>query len=235
MLLPTTGLRAGPAPVTLVSLGGSLHTLSSQMSAYQDFVADFPVRCRDVLRLASEDAEAQDREVTLLLVVASASLIVPFERLRGGMRTEHPAYDRINYPDAAARLDKLLNRKFLNSVLWNLEPQSWEWNHLVLNPGGPDAWNELRTAAPMPPRLLVQQLLAIIRYGLAHGSVFTTGDPISSLIFVSERRKDQDVLGHQYVRCSPSDFRKFLDRWFDFLQHNRISQADVAQSLAAAA
>ena len=205
------------------------------MSEYQDFVADFPARCRDVLRLASEKAEAQDREVTLLLVVASASLIVPFERLRGGMRTEHPAYDRINHPDVAARLEKLLNRKFLNSVLWNLEPGTWEWSQLVLKPGGPDAWNELSTVTPMPPRLPVQQLLAIVRNGLAHGSVFTTGNPISSLIFVSERRKDQEVLGHQYVRCSPADFGKFLDRWFDFLQRNRVSQADVAQSLAAAA
>lgn len=214
---------------------GKPRSFAKPMSAYKDFVADFPQRCREVLRLASREAQAHDREVTLLLLVASGSLVIPFERLRPGMNSKHPATDQINFPNAAARLNELLSENFLISSLWGREVGSWEYSHLLVKDGGPDAWDELRSPASIRNTLYVNQILAVIRNGLAHGNVYTTGDPIKSLIFVSERRKDRELLGHQYVRCSPADFAELLDHWFEFLQNNQISQADVARSLASAA
>ena len=52
------------------------------MSEYSAFFAqDFASRCRDLLRDFYQPAKAKDREVTLLLAVAAAGLVVPLERL----------------------------------------------------------------------------------------------------------------------------------------------------------
>lgn len=60
------------------------------MTAYKNFVQDFPTRCKDVLELAESRTNHQVREVTLLLVVASAAIIVPYERLRKDGQFPHP-------------------------------------------------------------------------------------------------------------------------------------------------
>jgi hypothetical protein len=56
------------------------------MSEYKDFVRDFPLRCHDLLKKFEPGAKLRDREVMLLLAVASAGLVVPYE----GLRPERP-------------------------------------------------------------------------------------------------------------------------------------------------
>ena len=46
------------------------------MSAYKDFVVDFPSRCLELLNHFERDAAARDRNVTLLLLVASSAFVL---------------------------------------------------------------------------------------------------------------------------------------------------------------
>ena len=52
------------------------------MTAYKNFVQDFPTRCCDMLKDYEREALLSGREVTLTLAMAASGLIVPFERLR---------------------------------------------------------------------------------------------------------------------------------------------------------
>ncbi len=64
------------------------------MSSFANFVEDFPSRCGDLLVRFHQDAVANDREVTLALMVASAGFLVPFERLRPDGLYIQPTHDR---------------------------------------------------------------------------------------------------------------------------------------------
>lgn len=135
------------------------------MSAYNDFVADFPRRCQEVLRFSEPKAKASGREVTLLLLVASGSLLVPYERLRPGL-PPHVARDRDSNPEAASRLSKLVSRSFLESDLWKAAAGSWEWrDDIPVRDLKPDSWPELEGSDEMPQKVLVDQVLATIRNG----------------------------------------------------------------------
>jgi hypothetical protein len=91
------------------------------MTAYKNFVEDFPRRCRDILDLAGKPALSRGREVTLTLMVASAGLVVPYERLKpdggGGGHIDHPSGDNKRFADAAAKLRSLLDAPFMSSCL----------------------------------------------------------------------------------------------------------------------
>ena len=70
------------------------------MSNYSSFFAqDFAVRCHDLLRHFYRPAKAKDREVTLLLAVAAAGLVVPYERPQ---RDHRPSIGRRTRPRRAS-------------------------------------------------------------------------------------------------------------------------------------
>ena len=118
------------------------------MTAYRNFIEDFPGRCRDILKIAIKPTYLRGREVTLLLMVASAGLIIPYERLKpdgkGSGSIGHPSRDNMLYTDAARQLHQLLEKPFLSSDLWN-EPSlgSWERGYIQQIAGSPESWPEL--------------------------------------------------------------------------------------------
>jgi hypothetical protein len=193
------------------------------MTDYNDFVHDFPARCQDVLELAYAPAMAKDREVTLLIMTAAAAFLVPFERLRGGTSTEHPAQDRRLYPELAQHLDVALERPFVESPFRNGGPGSW-------SAGKNDNLEASTEFKPLTKRTPAAAVLAVIRNALAHGNLFTIGgqnSPIEAVMFVSEDRKHG---GYRCIRVSPTDFHEFLVSWFGFLNRKKISPAVVAQA-----
>jgi hypothetical protein len=195
------------------------------MTDYTDFIHDFPARCRDVLELAYGPAQARDREVTLLIMTATAAFLVPFERLRAG---EHPAQDRQLYPELARQLDSALGKPFLESPFHDGGPRSWATGKID-NPEASTQYKPLTNQTP------AGQVLAIIRNSLAHGNLFTIGGrnlPIKALFFFSENRKHGDRVGYKYVHVSPADFHGFLARWLSFLEGMKIPPVVVAQALA---
>jgi hypothetical protein len=207
------------------------------MSAYDDFVHDFPTRCKDLLTAAARDAAAMEREVTLSIMTAAAGFLVPFERLNPNVKHEHPALDRQRHPEIAGKLDDLLNERFLNSCLWNSTPSTWKAGKLKSIDNAPDDWPELQAPRTLSADRLVKSVVGVLRNALAHGNIYTLGRPqIRDIVFIS-RLEDQDgnLLSYRFVQVSPVDFRGFLVRWFDFLSSSCISQASAATAIESAA
>jgi hypothetical protein len=203
------------------------------MSSYNDFVFDFPGRCREVLELAYEPAKARDREVTLLIMTAAAAFLVPFERLRPGTSTDHPAQNRRLFPELAHHLDSALGRPFIESPFHQGKSSSWALGKIKGTEVAPDCY------APLTEETPASQVLGIIRNALAHGNISTTTEYqngqnplITALMFFSEDRKADGV--YNYVHVSPDEFHIFLLRWLAFLNNHNIAPIVVAESLAQA-
>jgi hypothetical protein len=199
------------------------------MTDYADFVRDFPVRCGEVLELCYEQARSNGREVTLLMMAATASF-VPYERL--GSSREHPSRDRRRFPRAARDLDIALGKPFLKSPFHSNSMESW-------------SMGRMRTAEPpsdLPPLANdtpANQVFATIRNALAHGNLWTrpgNDKHIRGMAFLAEDRdSDRSIVGYKCIYVSTDDFREFLVKWFAFLKQQRIPPRVVAEALARAA
>jgi hypothetical protein len=90
------------------------------MSSYSNFIKDFPSRCLDILKKYEKYAITHNREVTLMLAIATAGFVIPFERLRPPKEDpDQPSRDRDKFPKARNELEKILDVSFVGSVLRN--------------------------------------------------------------------------------------------------------------------
>lgn len=190
------------------------------MTAYTDFTRDFPKRCLEVLDAASSGAVANGREITLLYMAASVSLLVPFERLKPDTEdSDHPFGDNRRYKSVADRLKRLLDEKFVGSELCPGDQHSWKLAKGVQSvEGDVDSWLPKATLKAFSSDRLVKSTLSLIRNALAHGSIYTTGNPIQELVFVKEvLDKDRQRVGFEVIQVSSKDFRNFVRAWVNFL------------------
>jgi hypothetical protein len=191
---------------------------SDPMTVYNDFIYDLSARCGEVLKFAYDLAKANDREVTLLVMTATAAFLVPFERLRGGMTIEHQGGDRKRFPELARHLDSALGRPFLDSPFHDGDSSSWSIGKV------PRMDQEaFLDPEPLPRTTPAGQVFGIIRNALAHGNLWTgpprIGSQIEGLVLWSDDRdKNNVVVGYKYIYVSPNDFRSFLHKWFIFLK-----------------
>jgi hypothetical protein len=207
------------------------------MTEYKNFIQDFPGRCRDILDLTGKQATFRGREVTLALMVASAGLVVPFERLRPETREGyHPSGDNEKYADAAEQLKSLLDKPFLSSVLCNGTNSTWFAGKLKSVEGDPDSWEGLRKRKPLSTDQKVRTSLTVIRNSLAHGNTFTFRNPIEAIIFVKKNTNYEGIIrDFSFLYVEPQEFRKFLENWFDFLNTFCIPQQATIEVLRDAA
>lgn len=216
------------------------------MTAYINFIKDFPKRAIEIYSLGFEQAKANEREVTLLLSVAAVSLIVPYERLK----LEHPSGDSHNYNLARNKLVRISNKEFLSSELWGLG-QGWDCiEHLegneVLKPL--DDWAKRDAFYPLNSSKTVGFVLGILRNAFAHGNIFLNSNDssahIENLIFLSQYRQEKsvkcsncgEIIRHEkllestnrykLLRISPDNFAGFLLKWVDFLQSLNLEEID---------
>lgn len=106
------------------------------MSEYSAFFAqDFAARCRDLLSHFYQPAKARDREVTLLLAVAAAGLVVPLERLMPSNR--QPQLDRLSHQPESAQLKVRLNELVADSTLMGGSAGAWRGGHPPRNGEAP--------------------------------------------------------------------------------------------------
>lgn len=200
------------------------------MTAYRNFIQDFPSRCLDVLELADKPTRLKDREVTMLIMAATSGFVIPFERLRTD-RAAHPSGDSKRYRDASLRLTALMNETFLSA----LAPSATSWKFMPYCEsiaGDPDSW-----AANLPKMTegrTVKRIVKAIRNSLAHGSIFTRGDPISQIVLASKCPEEEGP-GFSIVSVSPSDFRIFLTAWFQFLKDCKAPPQLLQQAFDTAA
>ena len=192
------------------------------MTAYKNFIKDFPRRCSKILDRYESDALSGGREVTLTLAMAASGFVVPYERLRP-QEGELPYPDRGIYKQAASQFDALLKEKFLGSCLWKEEVSSWSFGKLSRVDGDPGNWSELQKRKSFGPYKKVGSTLTHLRNALAHGNIFTfpkddpdKDDPdIELIIFLSRPYVKSPKFN--FLCVSPQDFQKFLRNWFVFI------------------
>ena len=194
------------------------------MTAYKNFIKDFPTRCCEILDQYEADALSGGREVTLTLAMAASGFVVPYERLRPRPQEGEPPYpDRSIYEQAVSQFDDLLKEKFLGSCLWKEEVSSWSFGKLKSVDGGPGCWPELQERKPLGPYKKVSSTLTHLRNALAHGNIFTfpkedpdKDDPdIELIIFLSKPSMKSPKFN--FLCVSPQDFQKSLRNWFVFI------------------
>src|ERR1035441_2897027 len=210
------------------------------MSNYRNYVEDFPNRCKSILELAGPVAEEQGLEVTLLLMVASTALTVPYERLKPEDKYIQPMQerDRRGFPQAAIDLKELLNKPFLSSPLWNTgSVSSWKGDTLSTVVGMPDQWKELDDPSALRANAPVCYVLQAVRNALAHGNLYMRTDPqeqITQIVFVTgraSRKTGKTVNPFRFILVSPDDFRLFLNKWFAFLTKLDLPREFVVEML----
>lgn len=192
------------------------------MTAYRNFVQDFPLRCLDILASYERHARLSDREVTLSLAIASAALVVPFERLRPS------AADHIA-PDRSKPLVKQLGR-ILGLPFSDWAGQGW-YEHSIsasrVRGRTVEDWLPDGSLQPIGPDRKVDSVLTVIRNALSHGNIFTSASAnrqISQLVFLSKPRDSDEF---SIVAASPREFVRFLHKWVECLSQLRLPEEPV--------
>jgi hypothetical protein len=181
----------------------------------------------DVLNAYSKDAELKDREVTLTLAVASAAILVPYERLRlhGDRRHPHPSADRYKkeYEATTKRFGELLDESFLGSRLWPGEPRTWQYGKIDSSELAKDPDDWLPSGLVLPSGLRCGKVLSTIRNALAHGNIWvqpTEPDrQIERVAFASVFPGANEAV---FVAAAPLDFAQLLKHWIEFLALTKL-------------
>ncbi len=202
------------------------------MSAYECWVTDFPKRCKELLANLSPCAKAHDREVTLLLAVASVCIAVPLDRMteESDGRPAHPSGDRGADPNRAKKFDDLLKSKVRDLQLWNdLGDRFIGCCKLKNHEGDPDSWPELDNPECLGPDKQLKTVLKHVRNALAHGNLYTQDNPISRIVLLS--RPDHNIEKYNYLVLQPDQLAAILKYWIDELVKLEPSAQDIAQAL----
>jgi hypothetical protein len=172
-----------------------------------------------------------DREVTLMLALASTGIVVPYERIAG--RHEHPSGDRELFAVKAQGIVKTLDQPFASTPLGEGPAGEWLYGRAMSLRGKPDDWDGFRASKPAG-RKLARTVLQTIRNALAHGNLWTLDNPIRELVFARERRDEAgELLGYEFIRGSPQAFRALLIAWFDLLIGEGLTPEEASAALVA--
>jgi hypothetical protein len=196
------------------------------LSNFKNFVKDFPTRCSKLLESFEGKSRLQGREVTFVLSMAGTGLCIPLQRLRwenqGGVVKER---EDPTLSDARAQFDALMRCRFKGSVLCKEDCEAWSYGRLSSTENDPDFWPEIERSSPLRDES-VKTVVLHVRNALAHGNLFTRGEPISQMVFVSKSHCDSDE--YCYLIVSPEKFTDFLHRWFDFVKTLKIPEGVLA-------
>jgi hypothetical protein len=197
------------------------------MSAYKNFTGDFPSRCLEILDQQKSWAKFKGRDVTLLLMVASAAFLIPFERLKPtSYRYPHPSGDNEKFAELSEDLKDLMTSNFIESRLSPNKETTWKFKANVPSVSGDlDDWFPKLSMKPISRNKTVSPILKVIRNALAHGNVFTTGNPIETLIFVTTREVNTNqTVKFEVLSVGPEDFSNFIREWVCFLRESQIEE-----------
>lgn len=194
------------------------------MSDYKVFIKDFPSRCEKLLNRIEKGHKLDDLEVTGLIMVASAAINIPYERLQPVKDNSipHPSSDVDKYSEAAQQFKQLLDSNFMGSDLYPNNTLDWKIATLKSVEGTPDDWKE--KFEKIDKDKSVSYILEIIRNSLAHGNIYTKAhnNEIEEILLVSvQRQREQGKLINkvQNYRCislTPKAFSLFMDKWFKY-------------------
>lgn len=195
---------------------------------YYHFVKDFPGRCHQILERFEKNARLNGLEVTMMLSIAAAGIIIPFERFRLSNQ-KGPIKDRDKFRAARDRMDQLQNKQFLGSELCQRDSEAWSYGRLSSESGDPNRWKEWKNLEPLKSSIQIKEILHHLRNALAHGNICTLGDDeIEAIGFIAQPVQDGP---YYYLHVEPDSFRIFLESWFTFLKGLPIPHGIQQQSL----
>lgn len=182
------------------------------MSAYINFITDFPTRCNDLLKMFQQKARFENREVTLLLAVASAGLIIPRARL---IEEGHPSADRDHFISAATAFIKEMEGCFKKSAFYDQKRHGWTFfKGEITKDSYPDKIAFM--CKPISNEKTTKNIIKIMRNALAHGNIFLRGDSrIERLLFLSKVQGTAPIF--ECIEVTVKSFEFFLRQWLDFL------------------
>ncbi len=210
------------------------------MSVYRNFICDFPDRCNKILSDYEHRAVFRGVEVTTMLAIASAGLIIPYERLK---KSNHPSSDRACFENAAERFDEFGKKDFLNDYLLGVNG-TWHYGEIPDAVGAVEWWKDGTVPlTDMGEGIITGEeerkketnyFLNCLRNALAHGNVFTPGGgQITDIVFLS--KIEQNRKEYSVIIVSPSDFRKFLIKWLEFVRELEMPENVVSELYEATA
>jgi hypothetical protein len=194
------------------------------MSAYANFVKDYPSRCLKLLDLRLE-VEKKNLEVTMLLAVAGQSIIMPLERLEiASPEQPHPSADAKIFKRAAHKLSSILNKTCGESDLFSKDLDDWKYKECHSTE---EAVKEFVQQTKSVSEKKCLTIFKILRNAMAHGNLRTNGNPISSLIFLS---RISDTGKFNRLECSPEALRKLLQNWAEELKDLDLMPDQIIES-----
>ena len=196
------------------------------MTAYKNLIQDFPQRCIDFLIQFEKQAKECDREVTLMLAVASVSLVIPYERLE---HYENPSGDAKKYVKAKGKFaNDCGNENFIDWIAQD-EGKSWKFKELDLSIINQDPESWLIDAQCLTGDRKVGSNLKHLRNAFAHGNIFILPESgkIKTLIFLSQRKNNNIIEGYNLIEVLPEDFYDFLIKWIGFLKSLNLLEPKV--------
>lgn len=130
------------------------------MSEYSDYIVDFPRRCLEILENYKFDAESKDLEVTLTLMAATSSFVVPM----GQLDYASPTQDYTKLGERISIFNKEFGRRWADSSI-SKDIHAWLYGEVEEIGNGTDEWKSPREKVDDKD---VRQILTIIRNALAH-------------------------------------------------------------------
>lgn len=172
------------------------------MAIVELYINDLPRRLTHLLNSVSDHATLKERDLTLLLAIASQGILVPWERLTTSKRN---IYTTPSYYQAVKTLKELQNQSFLKCPLWAAAPKSWRIRSQI----GKDLTHFTDKAMY---GLRCRQVLYQLSNALAHGNVALSPLPYTV-----------DIIFYHYsyttaLAVSMQDFCIFLRKWFAFIE-----------------
>lgn len=202
------------------------------MSSYSDFLAqDFGSRCNKLMERFFPCSQKAECEVTFLLAIAAAGLVIPHERI--SQKGHQPLLDRKRFASCKKELEGCLGKRLADVV-----DCPWKGGLLAKADWPPDDWGELQNPAHLEKQTTLFDVVTRLRNALAHGNIFTrprAPGAIEDIVFVcgypANEKKRATKHPLRFVLASPEALKEFLEYWFQMLASLRISGYELGTQL----
>lgn len=200
------------------------------MSEYSCWVTDFSSRCERLLKLCDHHAKSRDLDVTLLLAIASATIAIPFDRLTVPTTPHIDSYPKGNLDKLRVSI-KDIKDESIKEIIGNLPFGTIE------NPkrSRPEQWNGYLTGdnqdITYPNGKEFLSIIKHMRNALAHGNIYTTGNPIKRIVMlknVYDHCLKQPTDEYEYLSFEVKQFRAVIEYWISMIGNLSLRPDQVA-------
>ncbi len=199
------------------------------------FAIEYPQRALKLIRMLEIQARKHELLGSFGLLVASAILTIPYERMQRRHFLHKPNTDS----DLSAALKQLQKTSFLRAPFWgNNEPGIW-WQSRIMGPvQNVDAWRDEHDCHPLAggninkladQKRTGDEVIRVLRNALAHGNIIyldedfreNSGERMVYMAFLSryEETAEQRKISETYrlVVTNEEEFLKFVKCWASWI------------------